>query len=178
MELMEAIQNRRSIRKFTDQPISREDLETIMEAVRWAPSWANTQIWEVIAVTKPELKQALAGLLFKNPATKAMINAPVVLAMVAKLKVSGYYSGQPTTDKDDWFLYDTGLATQNLCLTAHGLGLGTVIVGLFDSTKAAEILGVPEGYMVVSLIPAGHPDQSPRPPRRRAAKDFTHYDRF
>ena len=56
MDLMEAIKGRRSIRKYKPDPVSEETLQKIMEAVRWAPSWANTQCWEVIVVKDPKDK--------------------------------------------------------------------------------------------------------------------------
>jgi nitroreductase len=75
-------------------------------------------------------------------------------------------------------MYDLGLATQNLCLTAQSLGLGSVIVGSFDHAAAAELLTVPDGYEIVSLIPLGYPAHSPTAPARRAVAEFVHYRRF
>ncbi len=177
-ELMDAIKGRRSIRKYEDKPISEEQLNQILESVRWAPSWTNTQCWEVIVVKDPGLKEKLSETLIKNPATKGMVQAPVVLALCGKLNSSGYYDGKVTTKFGDWFMYDLGIATQNLCLTAYDLGLGTVIVGLLDHKKAAEILGVPEGYELVTLIPVGYPAKSPEAPKRREIGDFRHEDKF
>jgi nitroreductase len=54
-------------------------------------------------------------------------------------------------------MYDLGLATQNLCLMAHSLGLGTVIVGLFDHDRAKAVVNVPDGYELVTMIPLGYP---------------------
>jgi len=178
MELMQAIKERRSIRRFTDQPISDQDLETLLEAIRWTPSWANTQVWEVILVRDQNLKEQLSPLLGKNPASKAVIEAPVVFVLAAKLKTSGYYKGEVRTNKGDWFMFDLGLATQNLCLAAHALGLGSVIVGLFDAPEAEKLLGVPEGYAIGAIIPVGHPAQEVKAPKRREVAEFTHNDRF
>lgn len=178
MELMDAIRNRRSIRKFTDQPLSEEQIEQLLEAVRWSPSWANTQAWEVVAVTEPATKQALADILVKNPATKATANAPVVFALAAKLEKSGYYNDQVTTNKGDWFMFDMGLACQNLCLAAHDMGLGSVIVGLFDAEKAEKILGIPEGYAITAWVPVGYPDKDPKAPPRKETAEFTHRERW
>lgn len=178
-ELAEAIVERRSVRKYEEKDISEETLKKVLEAVKWAPSWANTQVWEVVVVRDQAVKERLQETIApKNPATKAIVNAPVVLAMCAKLKSSGYYNGQVTTKFGDWFMFDLGLATQNLCLTAHDLGLGTVIVGLFDQDKAAGVLGVPDGYELAALIPMGYPAKSSSPPKRREVEEFTHYDKF
>jgi nitroreductase len=63
-------------------------------------------------------------------------------------------------------------------LTAHGLGLGTVVVGLFDHNRAKETLGVPEGYEVVALIPMGYAAKDSGAPKRREISEFTHYEKF
>ena len=124
------------------------------------------------------IKEQLQGTLIKNPATKAMVQAPVVLVLCGKLKSSGYYKGKVSTKFGDWFMFDLGIAAQSLCLTAYDLGLGTVIVGLFDHNKTKKILGVPEDYEVVSMIPLGYPAKDSEAPKRREIKEFIHYDTF
>ena len=178
-EFHDVILNRRSIRKYEEKEISDAALSSILEAVQYSPSWSNTQCWEVIIVKNQETKEKLqATLAPKNPATKAMISAPVVLALAGKKNSSGYYDGLVTTKFGDWFMYDLGIATQSICLAAHDLGLGTVIVGLFDHDKAGAVLNVPEGYELVSLIPLGYPAKSPNAPKRREINEFTHYELF
>ncbi|MCP4214836.1 MAG: nitroreductase, partial [bacterium] len=114
----------------------------------------------------------------KNPGTKAVTAAPVLLALCGKRGTSGYYEKKVTTKFGDWFMFDLGLAAQSLCLTAHSLGLGTVIMGLFDHDKAKEIIKVPEGFELVTLIPTGWPAHKSAAPKRREISDFTHYDGF
>jgi nitroreductase len=177
-ELMDIIRGRRSIRKYQDKEVPESSLNKILESVQWSPSWANTQCWEVIVVRDLDTKKRLQGTLVKNPAAKAMVQAPIVLVLCGKLKSSGYYKGQVTTKFGDWFMFDLGIATQSLCLTAYDLGLGTVIVGLFDHNKTKEILGVSEDYEVVSMIPLGYPAKDPESPKRREISEFTHYDTF
>ena len=75
-------------------------------------------------------------------------------------------------------MFDLGIATQSICLMAQDLGIGTVIMGLFDHEKVAEALGVPEGCELVSLIPMGYPVKDSAGPKRREISEFTHYDRF
>ena len=178
MDLMTSIRERRSVRQFTPEPLSESDLNILLEAVKWAPSWANTQVWEVVAVRDQEVKDRLSGLLERNSAQKAAAAAPVVLALAAKKGVSGCYNGSPITDKGDWLMFDMGLATQNLCLAAHSLGLGTVIVGFFDAAKAKEILNIPEEYDITVLVPVGHPAKTPKAPKRREIQEFTHMNGF
>ena len=75
-------------------------------------------------------------------------------------------------------MYDVGLATQNLCLAAHALNMGTVIIGSFSHDSAKEILGIPDGYDAVAMIPVGYPAQGARHSRRKEISEFVHYDRF
>ncbi len=177
-DLMEIIKGRRSIRKYEDKEVTEEQLNQILESVKWAPSWTNSQCWEVIVVKDPAIKEQLQGTLIKNPSTKAMVQAPVVLVLCGKLKSSGYYKDQVTTKFGDWFMFDLGIANQNICLTAYSLGLGTVIVGLLDHNKAKEILGVPDDYEVVTMIPLGYPAKEPEAPKRREISEFTHLNKF
>lgn len=169
MDVIEAIITRRSIRQYKTNPISDKDLTTVLEAARWAPSWANTQCSRFIVVKDNQTKARLAETLTSsNPATAAMTQAPVVVVACAELKKSGCREGQVLTDKGDyWFMFDVALAMQNLMLAAHALGLGTVHVGLFDAAKAAEILNVPAGFAVVEMTPLGYPAAEGRTPRRK-----------
>jgi nitroreductase len=178
-ELMEVIKARRSIRKYEAKEVPEELLNQVLEAVRWAPSWANTQCWEVIVIKDGATKQRLQETLAKgNPATKAVVEAPLLLAICGKLESSGYYKNEVTTKFGDWFLFDLGIATQTLCLAAQDLGLGTVVVGLFDHDATKKILGVPAGYELVSLIPLGYPAKVSSAPKRREIDEFTHYGKF
>ncbi len=177
-DLMDAIRQRRSIRHFENRPVTDEELHLLLEAVRWAPSWANTQCWEVVVVKSAEVKAQLQACLSRNPATNSVVQAPVVLVLCARMGSSGFYKEQVTTKFGDWMMYDLGLANQNLCLAAHSLGLGTVIVGLFDHDKARAALGLPAGYEVVTMVPVGRPAKVGGAPNRREAADFTHYDRW
>ena len=179
MEVFEAIRTRRSIRKYKPDPIDEEKLRTVLEAARWAPSWANTQCWEFIIVKDLEIKKKLAEALTPgNPATEAVKAAPVVIAACARLGISGFKRGAVVTDKGDFFMFDTALALHNLSLAAHALGLGTVHVGAFDAKKAAEILGVPNGVCVVELMPLGYPLEIPKAPPRKELKDFVHFEKY
>jgi nitroreductase len=179
-DFMTIIRERRSVRKYEDREVPAEALATVLESVRWAQSWANTQCWEVVVVRDRALKEQLQATLPPkgNPAMSAMVQAPVVLALCGRLKSSGYYKDQVTTKFGDWYMFDVGIACQNLCLTAHALGLGTVVVGLFDHDKAKKALNVPEGFELVVMIPLGYPAKISSAPNRREIAEFTHADRF
>jgi len=178
-DIMEIILGRRSIRRYQEKDIPDEILNKILEAARWAPSWANTQPWEFVVVKDKSIKEKIQKTVPpKNPSSLAIVNAPVLLIMCGQVKKSGYYNEQYPTKFGDWFMYDLGLATQNLCLAAHDSGLGTVIVGLFDHDRVGEVIKLPADHEVLVLVPLGYPDQEPKPPRRRGRNEFVHYDTF
>ncbi len=180
MELTEAIKNRRSIRKQKTDPIDEETLQKTLEAVRWAPSWANTQTWRFIVVRDSSIKDKLAGTLSSNnPAADPVRNSPIAVVICSEMNRAGCRDGAPTTDKEGyWYMFDAGLAMQNLVLTAHSLGVGTVIVGAFDAEKAAEILEVPEGYCVVAMTPLGFPAEEGRTPTRKELSEIVFNNKF
>lgn len=179
MELMEAILGRRSIRKYKPDPVPEEALKTILETVRWSPSWANTQCWEVVVVKEPRIKSDLANALTPtNPARSSIAEAPLIIVLCGKKGVSGFKKGEATTIKGDWLMFDTGIAMQSLCLTAHALGLGTVIVGLFDHKKAEGILGVPQDREVVAMTPLGYPATEGVTPKRKEISEFVFDERY
>jgi nitroreductase len=170
---------RRSVRRYKTDAIEEAKLNKVLEAARWAPSWANTQCAELVIVKDESIKKKLAETLSpKNPATLAVERAPVVVVVCGKLGTSGFYSGKALTKFGDWYLYDLGLVTENICMAAHEEGLGTVIVGAFDQDKTKEILGVPETHEVVVLLPLGYPDHEPPAPKRKAMEEFVHWDKF
>lgn len=179
-ELFDLIQNRRSVRKYEDKQIPENLLNQVLEAGRWAPSWHNFQCWEVVVVKDQAIKKKLQDAMPAkgNPATKAIIQAPVVLGVCAKMESSGYYKGASTTKFGDWMMFDLGLFTQNICLTAHDLGLGTVIVGLYNHDQAKTAIDVPAGYELVVLIPLGYPAKQPTAPPRKQIKEFVHENTF
>ena len=130
-------------------------------------------------VTEQATKEKLAETLAKgNPASKAMVTAPVVLVLCGRLNDSGFYKGQVTTKYGDWFMFDLGIACQNICLTAHDLGVGSVVVGMFNHDEAGKIVNLPANHDLVAMIPMGVPAKSPSAPKRREVAEFTHYEKF
>ena len=180
METLECIAQRRSVRKFTDQEVSNEQLKELMQAARYAPSWANTQCWEFIIVRDTTIKEKLAETLPEgNPARKAALSAPVLLVACGKLGISGFYKGTTATSKgDNWYLYDVGLATQNISLAAHAMGLGSVILGLFDADAAGKILNLPDSIKVVSMMPLGVPVKESKAPSRKPLCEFVFSNQY
>jgi nitroreductase len=178
MDLFDAIKGRRSIRKYRPDPVSEESLQKVMESLRWTPSWANTQCWQVIVVKDPEGKtELLEAVSEANPAFPSIMEAPVLLILCGKKGIAGYSKGEPRTAKGDWLMFDTGLAMQNLCLAAYALGLGTVIIGAFDHKKAEKILGLPQDVEVVAMTPLGYPASKGATPRRKEVSEFVSYEK-
>lgn len=179
MDLLKAIQERRSVRSYKSDPVADEAILQCIEAARLAPSWANTQVSRFVVVKDGAIREALAGALSpNNPAHQAFLAAPCVVCLVAQRAIAGMKRGEPVTDKGDWFMYDAALAMEHLVLMAWSLGLGTVHVGAFDAKKAEAVLAVPEGYSIVAMTPLGYFDQAPSPTPRKPLRDLLYLDRF
>lgn len=179
MDLISKVKERRSVRNFIEKEIPQDILNQLLEAVRWSPSWANTQCWEVIIVKDNTVRENLKAVIApKNPATNAIVSAPLLLAFCGKKNSAGFYNNVAVTKFGDWMMFDLGIAVQTLCLAAHSYGLGSVIVGLFDHDAAGKILQVPDGYETMVLVPLGYPNKIPSPPKRREVEEFTHHELF
>ncbi|MDO4617170.1 MAG: nitroreductase family protein [Lachnospiraceae bacterium] len=161
METLECIRTRRSIRKYADTPVTKEEIHKVIEAALHAPSWKNTQTSGYVVVMNQEKKNYIADncVLGFGKNQKIIHSAPALIILTTKNHISGYEKdGTPTTDKNShWESFDAGIAAQTLCLAAHDLGLGTVIMGINDDKKTAEAVNLPEGQSVSALIAIGHP---------------------
>ena len=170
----ECITGRRSIRKFTEQPVSHELIEQIVSTASFAPSWKNTQIVRYIAV-EGEKKAALAKCTSIYPGNGSIMNqAPMVIAVTAITGRCGYErDGSFSTPKGTgWQMYDAGVASEAFCLAAYEQGLGTVIMGLFDEEEASKVLQLPEGRELVALIPIGYPAEAANAPKRKTVQEL------
>ena len=176
MNTTECIMTRRSVRKFTEQPVPHGVLEDIIAAAAYAPSWKNTQISRYIAI---EGREAIAEIADNYAAFNrhTLSTAPMLIAQCCVKKRSGYErDGSFTTDRGDgWQMYDCGIAAQTVCLSAHEHGLGTVIMGIFDRPALEKHLNVPEDQELVALIAVGYPDETPNAPRRKGVADLLTY---
>ncbi len=178
MTAKDCILGRRSIRKFKADPVSHELLEQIVETASYAPSWKHTQITRYIAV-EGALKEKIAkeGTSI-YPGNGAIISgAPVLIAVTILKNRSGYErdGSYSTPRKDGWQMYDAGVASQTFCLAAHELGLGTVILGLFDQAAVESMLGLSDDRELVALIPIGYPDETPVAPKRKPVGELLTY---
>lgn len=179
MDIIKAIHERKSVRKYRIDTIPKEILGEILEAARLAPSWANTQVWRFIIVSDQAIKEQLQDTLSpNNPARKAMVDAPVVFCIAAQRGLSGYKQGSPATDKGDWFMFDCGIAMEHIALAAWNFGLGTVHVGLFDAKRVEEVLQIPDGYSIVEMMPMGYFDEIPKERPRKSLEEIAFQDTF
>jgi nitroreductase len=189
MDVIDAIKNRRSIRRYQPAAVDDKTVQTVLEAAHWAPSWGNIQCWRFIVVRSAEVKAKVADTLMKtmvdgelviNAAASAIKQAPVLIVLCAELGKAGYQpDGSPATDKGEyWYLFDVGLAMENLALAAYSLGLGTVIVGGFDSKKVSSILDIPAGYAVVTMTPLGYPDHKGQVSPRKDLSSVIYRDKY
>lgn len=180
LTVAEAIQQRRSIRKFRPDPVPDEMIEQILEAARLAPSGTNRQPWRFQVVKEGDLKKRLIEeAVMGNPHVE---QAPVVIVCGSELLtfVKGHklappgseYFGADSAEWDDLksFLPDahmyTAIAVEHMALMATALGLGTCWVQRIRFGQAAKVLGWPRHIVVLTLLLVGYPDEDP-PPRPR-----------
>lgn len=177
MTAKECITGRRSIRQYSDQPVSHELLAQIVETASFAPSWKHTQIVRYIAV-EGETKHKLSKLTSAYPNNgMIMENAPMVIAVtVIKGRCGFERDGSYTTGRGDtWQMFDAGVASEAFCLAAYEQGLGTVIMGIFDQKEASDLLEIPEDRELIALIPIGYPAEAPVAPRRKPVEELLSY---
>lgn len=178
MDVMEAILTRRSVRKFKPESIPQDSIIRILEAARWAPSWKNSQCPRLVVITDRKIKEDIGRILAGNRAFEGVQSAPVLIAVCAKMGESGYGANGLATEKGDWYMFDCGLAVENILLSAWSLGLGSVVVGYFDTPAAGLIIELPEGFTLVNLIAIGVPDENPEAPPRKELEQISYLNKF
>ena len=175
MDAQTCILTRRSVRKFTQEPVDHALLEQVFSLAAYAPSWKNTQISRYLAIEDPAVQNTIAEEYCLTGANNPSIikGAPLLVAQTFVKARSGYErDGTYTTDREDgWQYYDCGIAAQTFCLAAHDLGLGTVIMGVFDRKRLQEYLQVPEDQELMALIAVGYPDGGPLTAPKRKGVD-------
>lgn len=178
MTAKDCILGRRSIRRFKTDAIDHDILEEIVETASYAPSWKHTQITRYIAV-EGALKDQIAAQACDawKPNADIINSAPVLMVISIIKNRSGFErDGSYSTPRNDgWQMYDAGIASQTFCLAAHDKGIGSVILGIFDSAKVASILEVPDDRDVIALIPIGYPAEEPVAPKRKSVEDLLSY---
>jgi nitroreductase len=165
MDVFDAIQNRRSVRKFKkDQPVEEEKLQKVLEACRAAPSAHNGQPWELIVISSKDVLKAIAK---ETAYGQFLTRVPMGVAIVLDPKVS-----------ETFYMVDGGILTQNFALAAHALGLGTCWVGTMNRDKVKQLLGIPVDKYLLTVLPLGYPDGKFPAIPRKPLKEFVHYDKY
>jgi len=162
MEAIEALTTRRSVRAFTWQQVTEEQIDTLLKVAVAAPSAGNCQPWRIVVVQGSEARLGLARAALDQ---MFVAEAPVVFVVCAVPEDSAWRYGR--RGESLYCLQDTGALTENLLVAAHAIGLGGCWVGAFDEAAAARVLNLPSGTRPVALVPIGYPrDRSPKPSRR------------
>jgi nitroreductase len=150
--LIQTIFSRRSIREYTTEPVSEDDIQTLLEAAMAAPSASNNKPWHFVVVTQRETLDALAD---AHPYGKMLAQAPLCVAVCGDPAISDYWE------------QDCSAASENLLLAATGLGLGAVWLGVHPREQRVaftrQILGIPENISPLTLISIGHAAEEKEP---------------
>lgn len=168
---LEVIRQRRSVHHFLSDPVSDEQLEAILEAGRWAPSALNSQPWDFVVVTDPQIRSEIGTILERVTLSwRGFAAAPAMIVVAVS----------PLGDPNH-FVEDGAIAAQNICLAAQSIGLTSSWAGV-NGKKAVDkalkkLLALPLTHRVIAVIPVGtaaHVGQR----ARRPLAELVHRDRF
>ena len=152
------IMTRTSIRQYTDEPVSKADIETMLRAGMAAPTAVNRQPWHFVVINSKEKLAELAG---DNPRGGMLKKAPLAIVVCGNMD-----KALPGQGRGFW-VQDCSAATENILLAANAIGLGAVWTGLYpDENRAgvvAKVLKLPETYIPLCTIVIGHPAEQPTP---------------
>jgi nitroreductase len=154
LEVLEAIKGRRSIRKYKKDPIPEDFIVKILDAGRWAPSASNRQPWSFMILKDREVRRRVAE---ATTYGKFLADAPLGIAVVVDPQASTHP------------VEDGAIASQNMLLAAHALGLGACWIGSYNSfyeEKIKTILSIPKNKRLLSIISIGFPAESPTKTRK------------
>ena len=152
MEFSEVIKKRRSIRKFTDEGVSREQIIKMLEAATIAPNACNMQSWHFYVVTDQKVKSKLAE---ASAIAAWATTAPVMFVVCTDpAEIVARFGDRA---ENLFTVQDTAAAIENLLLCATDMGLGGCFMGAFNEDKFREIVGIKEGHRPVAVVPVGVP---------------------
>lgn len=182
MSVMDTISARRSIKNFTDAPVSREQMERLLEAVCQAPNHRLTEPWRFY-VLGPDAREAYGRALGLRKAKKvedpeaaqAVVDkvAARTRDLPAMLAVAIVRDDNPEIHQEDFAAAYMGV--ENLSLLAHEMGLGTHLKtgAIMDDPNGRAAVGVPDGERIVAVLEIGWPAEIPAPKARRSASEWT-----
>ena len=167
--VLDNIHARKSVRSYTDEPVTPEQVETLLRAAMAAPSGKNVQPWRFVVVTQLETKKKLAiGF------NKMIAKAPVVIVVCGK--TTNMLGGT----NNNWTA-DCAAATENLLLAAEALGLGAVWTGVYPvmerTAEVANVLNCPTNIVPLAVVRIGYPDESPEPKNKFKEENIS-YNKF
>ncbi len=155
-EIIDTILRRRSIRRYTEQPVEPEKLTLLLQAAMAAPNAANSQPWEFVVVTEPAILEQL-----RSQLRAGGYQAPAAIAVCGNLSLANNSAARFFWEQD------CAAATENLLLAATGLGLGAVWIGVHPLTSVvrvvAKILNLPEQVTPLCVVYVGYPAEEKRP---------------
>lgn len=156
--MIECIMTRTSIRQYTNQPVSKADIETLLRAGMAAPTAVNAQPWHFIAVTDEAKLKELAG---TNRNGRMIEQAPLAIVVCGNMEKALQGKAQ------EYWIQDCSAATENILLAAHALGLGAVWTGVYPMEDRVEavtnVLKLPNTIVPLCTIVIGYPAESPKP---------------
>ena len=161
MNALEAIRKRRSVRKYTGEPIPREDLKKIVDAGRLAATGSNRQPWDFIVVTDREMIERL------KVAAEWMEKAAAIIAVVM----------DPSSR---WWVEDGSAAVENMLIASTALGYGSCWLEGYTLPREEEfkeLLGVPKEKRLLTLIPIGVPVEWPTR-KKKPLEEVLHWERY
>ncbi len=180
MNIDTCIKERRSIRKFSEEDVSAEVINEIIDLARYAPSWKNTQVVRYHVIKTPKIKEDIASNCVMdfdfNAKTIIRSNALVVVSVVKN--ISGYEKdgSYSTSQEDHWETFDAAIATQTFCLAAYSKGVGSVILGIFDEEKIRHYIEVPDNERIIAMIAIGYPlEDAKSAPARKSVDELVTY---
>lgn len=154
MELMEAVFNRRSIRKFEDRPVDEALVRQILEAAMMAPSAGNAQPWRFVVMDDRATLDSVADI---HPYVKMVRQAPLGILVCADLSLEKF---------PGYWVQDCSAAMQNMLLAIHAVGLGAVWTGVYPMEDRVagfrKLCNLPDNVIPLGFAPIGWPAQQPK----------------
>lgn len=171
MDFTDIILKRRSIRKFTDQPVADETVKEILEAAMAAP-YAGRGTWQFVVINQREILDTVPSI---HPYARMILQAPLAILVCSDLSQNVFEPGI------DYWIQNCSAASQNILLAATAKGLGNVWLGIYPRKDRVEglrkLLSIPEHVVPFALIPIGYPNEE-KPPAKRYDENLVHYNKW